>query len=271
MQIDLDLVIDTPKDVHEVDMKTGLHTMQGISDTVRTITETVLLGDIPEKKTINNPVRTSMKNTFEGSYGLKFSLDMHGKAKEQSQLIGKSVIVELIEFYLDEALDRTPKNLSTKADDINKKLGEKSLELISVLRRTMLKDSHKALQNFGYITKLRYGKKRMRELQTFDYTSYDSLVAKQNNKIQTLNVTITRFNRFTGNGRLQVEGVKETHAFGFFGYATVANFLRKKIANNLYENTGISEDQNMSYLTIECYSFERRDGKVIKYMITKVL
>lgn len=271
--LDLDLLINTPDKVHEVDMKTGLSTMQGISDAVRTIAETVVTKNIPEKKSPKNKIRTSMKNTIFGSYGLVFSLDAYADAKESFHLIGKSVIVELIEYYLAEALDTDSKKLSLKAEKIRDELGNSSIELISILRGQMLKDAHKVTQHFGYSTNLRYRikKDKIQTLQTFDENTYASLVPKENKQIQTLEVAITRFNRFTGNGRLQVKGNEDTQAFGFLGYKTVENYLRKKVASNLSNNTGLGDNQEMEFLKIECYSYERRDGKVMKYMIKKVL
>lgn len=247
--------------------------MQGISDAVRTITETIVSKEVPERKTPKNKIRTSMKNTIFGSYGLVFSLDAYGDVKESFQLIGKSVIVELIEYYLAEALDSDSRKLSNKAEKLKDELGNSSIELISVLRGQMLKDAHKVTQHFGYSTNLRYRrtKDKIETLQKFDENTYASLVPKENKKIQTLEVAITRFNRFTGNGRLQVKDNEDTQAFGFLGYKTVENYLRKKVASNLSNNTGLGDNQEMEFLKIECYSYERRDGKVMKYMIKKVL
>lgn len=271
VEIPLDLVIETPPSVHQVDMKAGLDTMQGISDAIRTIAETVVKKKIPEKKSSRNKIRTNMKDTFAGSYGLIFSLEAYDDAKELFNIIGKPVIVELIEYYLAEALDTNSKQLTQNAENIKESLGDLSVELISVLRGKMLKDAHKITQNFGYSTKLRYRGKKIRELQTFDENTYASLVPKENKHIQTVEVAITRFNRFTGNGRLQVRDNEDTQAFGFLGYQTVENHLRKKVASNLLENTGLSDNQDMSYLKFECYTYERRDGKVLKYMIKKIL
>ncbi|MDN8793355.1 hypothetical protein Q0M19_14125, partial [Staphylococcus aureus] len=90
---------------------------------------------------------------------------------------------------------------------------------------------HKVTQHFGYSTNLRYRrtKDKIETLQKFDENTYASLVPKENKKIQTLEVAITRFNRFTGNGRLQVKDNEDTQAFGFLGYKTVENYLRKKV------------------------------------------
>lgn len=272
MEIPLDLLIDTPPSVHQVDMKTGLDTMQGISDAVRTIAETVVYQRVPEKKSSKNKIRTNMKETFEGSYGLAFSLDAYDDAKELCNIIGRPIIVELIEYYLAEALDTASKELTESAEKIRESLGDLSLELISVLRGQMLKDAHRTCINFGFSTKLRYrGVKRIRELQIFDENTYASLVPKENKQIKTIEVAITRFNRYTGNGRLQVKGSEETKAFGFLGYKTVENHLRRKVASNLLENTGLSDPEDMTFLKIECYTYERRDGKIMKYMIKKII
>ncbi|MDY6488448.1 hypothetical protein [Acinetobacter faecalis] len=271
MEIELDLIIQTPPSINEVDMKSALDTMQGISDSVRTISETVVTKHLPEKKSSKNKIRTTMKNSFSGSYGLNFSVVAYDDAKESAQVLGKNLILELIEYYLAEALDTDSKQLSPQAEKLKNELGELSVELISVLRGTMLRSAHKVTQNFGYPVKIRYKGKKIRELQVLDEVTLSSLIPKENQNLLQIEMAVTRFNRFTGNGRLQLKGEQNSIAFGFLGYNTVETILKKKIADNLSNNTGIGEIEDMTFLKVECYSYERRDGKVIKYMIKKVL
>ncbi|WP_346209027.1 hypothetical protein [Aeromonas salmonicida] len=78
MTINLDLVIETKEDT--VDMKAGLASMLGVSDAVRCIAETVLTEKTPKRQAYNGNVRTSLKNSFKGSYGHIFSLDVHDQS-----------------------------------------------------------------------------------------------------------------------------------------------------------------------------------------------
>lgn len=55
-------------------MKSGLTTMQGVSDAVRLIAETVATDEVPSKNTSRSSVRTRLKN-FSGSYGQMFSVE----------------------------------------------------------------------------------------------------------------------------------------------------------------------------------------------------
>ena len=73
MELELDLVIDTPN--FSVDMKSGLTTMQGVSDAVRLIAETVATDEVPSKNTSRSSVRTRLKKNFSGSYGQMFSVE----------------------------------------------------------------------------------------------------------------------------------------------------------------------------------------------------
>lgn len=49
MTINLDLVVETEED--SVDMKAGLDSMQGVSDAVRCVAETILTENIPKRQT----------------------------------------------------------------------------------------------------------------------------------------------------------------------------------------------------------------------------
>lgn len=73
MELNLDAVIETP--IYQVDMKTGLDTFQGLSDATRTIVETILTDEVPIKKSAKSKVRSNMKNSFSGSYGLRFGIE----------------------------------------------------------------------------------------------------------------------------------------------------------------------------------------------------
>lgn len=94
MSINFDVVINTTED--SVDMKSGLDTLQGVSDATRYIAETILGERVPERQTHKARVRTTLKQTFSGSYGQKFSIDIFDdKLQNRFNKIGKAVFSEL--------------------------------------------------------------------------------------------------------------------------------------------------------------------------------
>ncbi|QTH72298.1 hypothetical protein [Pseudoalteromonas xiamenensis] len=106
MEIQLEVKIDSPE--YEVDMKTGLDTLQGTSDTIRTIAETILKKRIVQKKFSDSSIRTKMKKTFEGSYGMFFSLYIGPDMEPQYKEVGRSALLELLSFFMHDALHLIP-------------------------------------------------------------------------------------------------------------------------------------------------------------------
>ncbi|WP_151837629.1 hypothetical protein [Acinetobacter ursingii] len=154
MELNLDAVIETP--IYQVDMKTGLDTFQGLSDATRTIVETILTDEVPIKKSAKSKVRSNMKNSFSGSYGLRFGIEAFDEdAIKRFKSIGKDTIVELIQYYLAEVLYENYPTLSIKAKKIVDNLEDKSDLLISTLRGNILDNIHKVVDNFSYDVKLR--------------------------------------------------------------------------------------------------------------------
>lgn len=269
MEVNLDLVISTPD--HTVDMKSGLTTMQGVSDAVRIIAETAVTNEVPRKNTSRSSIRTRLKENFEGSYGQVFSVQgFTDDAKKQLDFIGKDVLAELISYYLSEAFYQDFVDLSPNAKQIVDSLGTKSNALIKALRKqTLIDNIHNVSNNFGYDIKVRYRKNRsnIRELQTFSEDTYAKMAAKESHKTVDLEVSITRFNTFTGNGRLQIKGRKETVAFGFTAYKTVDLSTKKLFSKNLDDNNGIIEDNDRKHLKLKATSLQKKDGDVVKYLI----
>ena len=74
MSINFDVVIDTPE--NSVDMKSGLDTLQGVSDATCCIAEVILTEKTPKRQTHKRKIRTTLKQSFKGSYGHIFSLDI---------------------------------------------------------------------------------------------------------------------------------------------------------------------------------------------------
>lgn len=269
MELNLDLVIATPD--HTVDMKSGLTTMQGISDAVRIITETAITNKIPSKNTSRNSVRTRLKENFDGSYGQVFSVQaFDDAAKKQLNIIGKDTLAEIISYYLAEAFYQEFDKPSSLAQAIIDTLGNRSISLIKTLRKQTIVDNiHNVSNNFGYDVKVRYrkSKNKITELQTFNEDTYAKMAAVESNKVIDLVVSITRFNTYTGNGRLQIKGKKDTIAFGFNGYTTVDLVTKKLFSRNLDDNNGVFEDDEKSYLKLKVSFLQKKDGDIVKYLV----
>lgn len=165
--MDFDIVIDTPD--HTVDMKSGLDTMQGASEVVRVITETLLTGHVPSRKSHKSTVRTSLKRSFKSSYGHTFSLDIFDSEQEAKlRQIGEKTFVEVMTYLMEESLYIHTRILSSSAQAIINDLGDNYDKLLSKLRQSPLKSLHESSNRFNYGAKLRY---RERSSPNYNKTS----------------------------------------------------------------------------------------------------
>ncbi|RRW64345.1 hypothetical protein PS619_04535 [Pseudomonas fluorescens] len=268
MAINFDVVIETPD--YEVDMKTGLDTLQGVSDATRTIAETLLTGKVPQRKNSKSNVRTMLKKTFEGSYGQIFSLNISDEElKKEYRKIGNAAFAELMAFFMSEALDLETKELSAKAEKIVESLGDNAERLVRQLRTSIMKDAHEVSKKFGYDVKVNFRKNSAQKIliAEFDETTAHALEAVRSDVRETIIAAVRRFNTNTGNGRLQIQDEDETIAFGFEKvYREVRFTTKKRFSENLDYNNGI-ELERWKYLEIEVYPIKRFDGKIIKYVV----
>lgn len=268
MAINFDVIIETPD--YEVDMKTGLDTLQGVSDATRTIAETLLTGKVPQRKNSKSNVRTMLKKTFEGSYGQIFSLNISDEElKKEYRKIGNAAFAELMAFFMSEALDLETKELSAKAEKIVESLGDNAERLVRQLRTSIMKDAHEVSKKFGYDVKVNFRKNSVQKIliAEFDETTAHALEAVRSDIRETIIAAVRRFNTNTGNGRLQIQDEEETIAFGFERvYRDVRFATKKRFSENLDYNNGI-ELERWKYLEIEVYPIKRFDDKVIKYVV----
>lgn len=268
MSINFDVVIATEDD--SVDMKAGLSSMQGVSDAVRCIAESVLTEKVPERQTSKSNVRTSLKHSFKGSYGHIFSLDIYdAELQKRLNKIGKVTFVELISHFISESLYRESKQPTDKAQKILNELGGTTDQIVTQLRISALENIHEVSTKFNHDIRIRHRISRDHQnvIANFDRDSAKVLQAKQSDKQVELNVVITRLNIHTGNGRLQIEGENETVAFGFgIGYKEISVKAKKVFSENLDYNNGLEQDK-WKYLRISASPVELKDGRVVKYIV----
>jgi hypothetical protein len=269
MSLNLDVVIGSPD--FEVEMKSGLKTLQGSSDAVRTISETLFTGVVPERKTINGKVRTLMKANFSGSYGQIFSVEILDEvARGKFQEIGWEAYCELLSHFLNEAVYKEGNKLSAKSQHILEGLGGKADDLIRQLRISAMKHIHDTSYKFNYDVKVRFRKNRDEQfaLANFNRETGATLSAKLSRREFDIQAVVTRLNINTGNGRLQLIDEEETTAFGFGTEYKLINLKAKKLlSDNLGRNNGV-EPEHWVYLPLQVRPMVLRDGKVVKYLIT---
>ena len=207
MSINFDIVIATED--NSVDMKAGLSSMQGVSDAVRCIAESVLTEKVPERQTSKSSVRTSLKQSFKGSYGQIFSLEIYDEELERRlKKIGKATFIELVSHFISESLYRESNQLTDKAQKILNGLGDTADQIVTQLRVSALENIHKVSTKFNHDIRIRHRISRGHQnvIASFDRDSAKVLQAKQSDKQIEKAVVITRLNIHTGNGRLQIKG-----------------------------------------------------------------
>jgi hypothetical protein len=251
-------------------MKTGLETMQGISDATRSIAQTILTGNVPQRQNHRGKVRTKLKQSFKGSYGHIYSLEIYDEAlKRKFNSIGKATFAEIISYFIAESLYLESSELSEKASRIIGKLGDKSELLVKQLRRSSMENLHEISTKFNHEVEIRYRKSRNAQtvIAKINKDTAKALLAKPSQEKYDITASITRLNINTGNGRLLVKGETETVAFGFgTRYKQVRLQAKKIFFENLDHNNGLnSEDWKL--LKIEVQPIKLRDGKIVKYIV----
>lgn len=268
MSINLDIVIDTED--YEVDMKTGLETLQGVSEATRSIAETLVTGKVAQRHRGVGSVRTVLKNTFKGSYGQIFTIEISDEQlKSEYSKIGNSTFVELMSYFMKESLYLETADLSAKAQKVVDKLGDSAEALIKQLRVSSMENIHKVSKKFNHDVKIRHRKSLSEKvvIASFNKSTVLALQARESDSNVDITASITRLNINTGNGRLLLKGADETVAFGFgIEYKEVRLEAKKKFSENLDHNNGI-DNSKWKHLRIIARPIKLRDGKIVKYIV----
>ncbi|OTU42142.1 hypothetical protein CAT37_15030 [Acinetobacter pittii] len=267
MNIKFDFLIESEE--FSIDMKTGLESLQGVSDTFRLIGEALLTDDLAERKTHRNDVRTNLEKNFKGSYGQIFSLEPHDKeAVLALQKMGKDTFAELVNYILSEALYEDSHKLSDKAQDVLESLSQKTIQQLMKKLRNPLRNLHKINRAFGYSLKIRYRKYANDPvlIQVFNAETYEALNAVESKDIVEINAAITRINIKNGNGRIKIDTESKTLAFGFGkAFESLPKEIKKIFSSNLDNNMGVNQE-NWEYLKLKVYPVKLGDGSIVKYV-----
>jgi hypothetical protein len=270
VSLNLDVLIETGEEF-SVDMKSGLTTLQGCSNAILCISDTVLSeGVVPKKRASNGKVRTRLKKNFKGSYIQSFSLDIHDSLYlKKFRSIGKEAFCELISYFIADSLYKDFDLKNVKAQQILEKLGDSAEELSKQLRVSSIGNIHETATQYNNDVQLRYRKNGHERIiiGKFNRESSGALSAFETDEKEKLEVCITRLNIYTGNGRLQIKGKTETIPFGFTSlYRDVKIEAKKLFSKNLDHNNGISVDK-YKYLDVTAKPVKLKDGTTVKYII----
>ncbi|MEI4968362.1 hypothetical protein [Aeromonas caviae] len=270
MKISLDLTINSGDD--DIDMDYALQTLSGASGVTSIITEAVLRGKVKENRHQSNEIRTNLKHSFTGSFGQCFDVVIADqKVAARLANMTRTVFSEVMSYYIYESLFLESAELSNAAKKVVKGLEDIEDELTKAIRNR-LKNMHKISTMCNYSVDLNYrkpgGKQKIATLNQNTALNITELIETDHDHL--IEAIITRFNTFTGNGRLLVNGEERTTSFGFLnGLKYVTDAQTKKITSNLNSNNRLAEEERQ-YLSLKVRDMTISNGEIVKYLIIEV-
>ncbi|WP_317467892.1 hypothetical protein [Cronobacter sakazakii] len=271
MKLNLDLVINSGD--ADVDMDYAIETLLGASGVTRTVTEAILTGNVQEKSHPKNETKTKLKHSFTGSYGQCFDVVISNKDSQvRLKEITKPVFIEIMSYYINEALFLDVPPLSTRAKNIISSLDEIENSLTRAIRNKLIK-MHKIslMSNYPVDLNLRQKDGKQKIITINKSTALNLTVLTESKKEHYISAVITRFNTLTKNGRLLVSGERKTTSFGFVnGAKYVTESQTKAISENLSDNDNVSEENRVP-LTLKVRDMIISNGETVKYLVVEVL
>ena len=270
MKVSLDLVINSGDD--EIDMDCALQTLLGASGVTSIITEAILRGKVKENRHQSNEIRTNLKHSFTGSFGQRFDVVISDrKVAARLSSMTRTVFAEVMSYYIYESLFLEGPALSDAAKKVVSGLDDIEDELTKAIRNR-LKNMHKISTMCNYSVDLNYRKpgEKQKIITLNKNTALNITELIETNHDHQIEAIVTRFNTFTGNGRLLVRGEEKTTSFGFLnGLKYVTDAQTKKITSNLDANNRLAEEER-EYLLLKVRDLTISNGEVVKYLIIEV-
>ncbi|WP_235655205.1 hypothetical protein [Salmonella enterica] len=245
MKVSLDLVINSGDD--EIDMDYALQTLLGASGVTSIITEAILRGKVKENRHQSNEIRTNLKHSFTGSFGQRFDVVISDrKVAARLSSMTRTVFAEVMSYYIYESLFLEGPALSDAAKKVVSGLDDIEDELTKAIRNR-LKNMHKISTMCNYSVDLNYRKpgEKQKIITLNKNTALNITELIETNHDHQIEAIVTRFNTFTGNGRLLVRGEEKNDLFWFFGIGLkyVTDAQTKKITSNLDANNRLAEEE----------------------------
>lgn len=271
-KINLDIIIESP--TNEIDMQYGLETLKGTSDVISITAEAILRSRVPDKRTHRSDTRTKLKQTFTGSYGHKFSIEViDDELARRLRRIGNETFLEVLKYFVLDALYMDTDELSQDANRLVEELSDISDRLTERLKDPLI-DMHKIPTYFDYNIKIRQRKRGLPEPKELFIlnkgTAINITEAIRSDAEEEMDVVVVRFHSITGNGRFYIKHLQEIESFGFASkIIAVTDVMRKSISANLHKNNTV-KPENGEVIKVKVKRVSLPTGKLIKYLITGV-
>lgn len=137
--------------------------------------------------------------------------------------------------------------------------------------RNRLKNMHKISTMCNYSVDLNYRKpgEKQKIITLNKNTALNITELIETNHDHQIEAIVTRFNTFTGNGRLLVRGEEKRLLWFLNGLKYVTDAQTKKITSNLDANNRLAEEER-EYLLLKVRDLTISNGEVVKYLIIEV-
>ena len=270
LDLDFELKIDSGKTL--VDMEYGLETMSGFSGAIAITADCILSNDVPSQMNYSANVRAKLMSACLGSYIQDFKLVVSDPVKAAKlERIGNSVLSELITYFICETMYVEPPTMTKKAETLLAKMEKIESKIIDRIHERV-KDMHKISRSNKYpvILKRKTRLRKYKLIEINEATSSNLFNLTTDPVPEIINAIITRFNSFTGNGRLLMDGAATTLPFSFSEpYSKVKASIKRMMSKNLHDNNAV-DDTDLTRLRITANAKRNVSGMVVKYIINKV-
>lgn len=270
-EINFQLKIESGRSL--VDMEYALETMWGFSGALSIITDSVLSNHVNPTLSASDQVRAQLMGAYLGSYVQDFKIKVTDPLKvARLKALGNSVVSELIAYFIYESTYTEPPALSKPAEKRLKTLEAIEGKVIDRIHERV-KDMHKISKMKGYSVSLKRkaDQRMMKVLEVNKSTSENLFNFVDDVNVFDIDAMVTRFNSFTGNGRVLLSNENSTVPFSFIGpYSKVKTSVKRFASENLHNNNGVSEEARTS-LRMTVKARRNSSGDVIKYMINNIV
>ncbi len=269
---EVDFIVKVESGHNLVDMNYTLDTLKGFSSAIAAVADSTLTNNVKTKSNPADDIRTELLGAVLGSYVQTFRLKISDPLKAHKfKKMGSSVLSELIIYYVNEVLHAEQPILTKKAGEYIEKLEPVENKIIQRIH-SWVSDMHMISIRKEYSVKL-YRKTEFKTFKMFEVSkeTYGNAFELTEDQHSTdIEVVISRFNIFTGNGRLLRDDENATVPFSFVGtYSKIKALNKQRISRNLLANTAIPDEERVNII-LRVKPKRNRSGEVVKYVIYEV-
>ncbi|OWS74046.1 hypothetical protein CBW22_16795 [Pantoea sp. VS1] len=269
---EVDFVVKVESGRNLVDMNYTLDTLKGFSTAIGAVADSTLTNNVKARSNPADDIRTELLEAVLGSYVQTFRLKISDPVKAHKfKKMGSSVLSELITYYVNEVLHAEQPILTKKASEYIRKLEPVENKIIQRIH-SWVSDMHTISVRKNYSVKLfrKTEQRTFKMLEVSKQTYGNAFELTEDENSIDIEVVISRFNIFTGNGRLLREDENSTVPFSFAtSYSKIKASYKQSISGNLLANTAVPDEDRVN-ITLRVKPKRNRSGEVVKYVIYEV-